>query len=105
MPMSLSPSVYRDAFHRREVPDPEPVAEGVWAIPLPLVGSPVLSVMSYAFAHRDGLIVVDCGYDEDHCWATMERGLTTIGYAPSDVTGIVLTRNHPDHVGLTERLR
>lgn len=103
--MSLSPSVYRDAFHRREVPDPEPVADGVWAIPLPLVGSPVLSVMSYAFAHRDGLIVVDCGYDEDHCWAAMERGLTTIGYAPTDVTGIVLTHNHPDHVGLTERLR
>jgi len=90
-------------------PSPFPVAErvsdGVWGIPIPLVQSPIGSVMVYAIEHADGFLLVDAGYDDEPCWTALVDGLARAGGSVGDVTGIVLTHNHPDHVGLAQRIR
>lgn len=88
-----------------EVPAPEPVAEDVWSIPIPLVGSPIGAVTIYAVRHAAGVLLVDAGYDDEAGWAALEAGLDAMGVTPAAVTGIVLTHSHPDHVGLANRIR
>ena len=87
------------------MPPAELVADGVWSIPIPLVGSPIVSVMVYAVRHSDGVLLVDAGYDDETGWDALESGLEAAGADPSDVTGIMLTHSHPDHVGLANRVR
>ena len=86
-------------------PAPERVAVGVWSIPVPLSASPLGSVNLYAVEHDEGLVLVDAGYDDDTCWVALEAGLTLAGHVAEDVTGVFLTHNHPDHVGLADRIR
>lgn len=77
---------------------------GVWSVPVPLHDSPIASVNLYALEHDDGLLLVDAGYDDDRCWAVVEAALEPIGGVAA-ITAIVLTHNHPDHVGLAGRAR
>lgn len=87
------------------LPAPAEVADGVWAIPLPLPQSPMGSVYAYAAEHDDGILLVDAGYASDDCWTALEAGLAAAGRTPADITGMALTHNHPDHVGLAEQIQ
>jgi glyoxylase-like metal-dependent hydrolase (beta-lactamase superfamily II) len=87
------------------LPAPAEVTDGVWAIALPLPQSPIGSVLLYAVEHDDGLLLIDAGYDDEACWNALVAGLTLAGRSVADVTGVVLTHCHPDHVGLAERVR
>lgn len=98
-------SAHRAAFHNREVGAPELVRDGVWAVPLPLAGSPVLSVFVHLLRHDDGLVLVDAGYADDACWEALAGALSTAGHRIEDVTHVLLTHNHPDHIGLAARVR
>ena len=88
-----------------ELATPEEVLDGVWSIPIPLVGSPLASVTMYAVRHQNGILLVDAGYDHPECWAALVGGLALAGARPEDVTAVVLTHHHPDHVGLASRIR
>lgn len=98
-------TVHRAAFHNREVGAAELVCDGVWAVPLPLVGSPVLSVIVHLLRHDDGLVLVDAGYPDDACWETLTAAIAAAGFGVRDVTHLLLTHNHPDHIGLAARVR
>ena len=87
------------------IPAPAEVADGVWSIALPLPQSPIGSVFVYAAEHDGGIMLVDAGYASDDCWHALVAGLAAAGRTPADVTGIALTHNHPDHVGLADRIR
>ncbi|MER5454584.1 MBL fold metallo-hydrolase [Micromonospora sp. NPDC002389] len=70
------------------------IAPGVWRIPT--VGRSFIN--SYALVDDDGSVtLVDCGIRRAP--ARIVRGLAAIGKHPADVTRIVLTHAHPDHVG------
>lgn len=98
-------SVHRAAFHAREVGAPEMVCDGIWAVPLPLAGSPVLSVFVHLLRHDDGVVLVDAGYPDELSWDALLAGLAAAGHRIDDVTHLVLTHNHPDHIGLAARVR
>jgi hypothetical protein len=51
----------------------------------------------------DGLTLVDTGLPG--MWRTVVHALDSIGATPDDVTAIVHTHGHFDHVGLSERFR
>ena len=51
------------------------------------------------------MVVVDPGWDVDVAWTALADGLAAIGATPEAVTGIVVTHVHPDHHGLSARLR
>lgn len=51
----------------------------------------------------DGLVLVDAGLPGH--WRGFLADLDRLGVAPTDVTDVLVTHGHPDHVGLAERLR
>lgn len=88
-----------------ELAPPERVLDGVWSIPIPLVGTALASVTLYVVRHREGVLLVDAGYDHPECWTALVDGLAAAGARPEDVTAVLLTHQHPDHVGLANRIR
>lgn len=95
----------RAAFRRGTVPAPRQVTDGVWSIPVPLTGSPLVSMLMYLVEAGDGLTLIDAGYDDEPAWRALLAGLRAAGATPSEVRTAVLTHNHPDHIGLADRLR
>lgn len=70
------------------------LAPGVWRIPT----APADLVSSFAFVDDDGQVtLVDAG--TKRAPRRILAGLEYIGVAPSDVTRLLVTHAHPDHVG------
>lgn len=86
-------------------PPVQDVAPGVWSVLLPLTASPVGSVFVYLLRHDDGLVLIDTGYDDEPSRTALSQALAAIGHDLSEITRIVLTHNHPDHVGMAHWLR
>jgi glyoxylase-like metal-dependent hydrolase (beta-lactamase superfamily II) len=77
------------------------VAEGVWRLRLPLAWDGLSHVNAYAVAGDDSLVLFDCGAaGHPTCAQALEHALATAGLAPEDVTTLVATHAHSDHVGL-----
>ncbi|MGO9083073.1 MAG: AMP-binding protein [Streptosporangiaceae bacterium] len=73
--------------------------------PVPVQASRIRYVYAHVLAGGDGLTVIDPGCDSWAAWAALRRGLGLIGARAGDVTAILVTHGHPDHHGLTGRLR
>jgi glyoxylase-like metal-dependent hydrolase (beta-lactamase superfamily II) len=80
-------------------------ASGITAVEVPIPNNPLRYTLSYLIPGDHGLVVVDPGWDSDIGWDALVHGLAASGATPADVTGVVLTHVHPDHHGLTARLR
>jgi glyoxylase-like metal-dependent hydrolase (beta-lactamase superfamily II) len=78
---------------------------GLWTIPVELPIRSLGHVLVYAFEASDGVYLVDSGWNTDDCWESLTRGLEQVGYAMTDVRGVLVTHVHPDHYGLTGRIR
>lgn len=87
------------------LPPVEQVRPDLWSVPVPIPDNPLRYTLTYLVAGVDGLIVVDPGWDTEPAWLALTEGLATAGAALTDVTGIVVTHVHPDHHGLSARLR
>ena len=93
------------SYHAKEVPPPAELGRGITALPLPLAGSALRSVTSYTIETSAGLVLVDAGYRHHTCWSALVAGLESVGQRVEDVACVLLTHNHPDHVGLADRVR
>ena len=96
---------YNDAIADR-VPQPDQVRDGIWSIPLPMEqpGNPFS--LCYVIAAADGsLHVIDTGYDTEENWGLMSTALRGFGRSVDEVASVFVTHLHPDHLGLSERLR
>ncbi|PRY37465.1 MBL fold metallo-hydrolase [Umezawaea tangerina] len=51
----------------------------------------------------EGVVLVDSGLPGH--WRGLLADLDRLGFAPTDVTDVLVTHAHPDHIGLAERLR
>ncbi len=54
-------------------------------------------IAAFMIPHRDGVVLIESG--PQTCWEALKRGLTKHGYAPCDVTDVLLTHVHFDHAG------
>ncbi|WP_430782588.1 MBL fold metallo-hydrolase [Actinoplanes sp. G11-F43] len=93
------------AWKARTSPPVEKLAGGLVSVPVPIPNNPLRYTLSYLIPGDDGLVVVDPGWDSDIGWTALLAGLAEAGATAADVTGVVLTHVHPDHHGLTARLR
>lgn len=93
------------AWQERTLPPVERVAGGIWSVPVPIPHNPLRYTLSYLIEADGGLLVVDPGWESEEGWDALRAGLTEAGAAAGDVTGILATHIHPDHHGLSERLR
>jgi glyoxylase-like metal-dependent hydrolase (beta-lactamase superfamily II) len=94
-----------EAWHAGTLPPVEAVRDGLWSIPVPLPDNPLRYVLVYALESRDGLVLVDAGWDDDASWHALTEGLASIGARVADVRAVLVTHFHADHLGLAGRIR
>ncbi len=97
--------LHESAYRSRGVAAPMPVTDGVWSIPVPLHGSPLRSIIVYLIETPEGPVVIDAGYEHPTCWDSFADSMRSLGHAPESVRAVLITHNHPDHVGFADRLR
>src|SRR4051794_3900079 len=54
--------------------------------------------------HENSLTLIDAGLNTDNCWNSLQMTLKDNDYTLTDITGILLTHHHTDHIGLVNRL-
>ena len=80
------------------------VSESVYQLKLP-VPFPLRFVASYLVEGRDGWTVIDPGFDYPPARETWENGSAEVGLdLDNDVSRIIVTHLHPDHIGLARWL-
>ncbi len=103
--MRVTGVAQRDAWVARTLPPVEQVRPDLWSVPVPIPDSPLRYTLTYLIAADSELTVVDPGWNADATWQALADGLSALGASAADVTGIVVTHIHPDHHGLSGRLR
>jgi glyoxylase-like metal-dependent hydrolase (beta-lactamase superfamily II) len=78
---------------------PEELEPGLWRIPLPLPFA-LRSANTYLFAGAGEYVLVDCGLGTPEGDAALRAGLGAAGIRLDQITTLVLTHAHPDHIGL-----
>ena len=81
------------------------IGDGIHVVPVPVADLPVGDTQVYVMESPGGVVLVDVGWDDDRSWAALQAGLAVAGLSVTDVEGVVVTHFHPDHVGLTGRIR
>lgn len=90
-----------------QVTDP-PVIEhggGVWSIKVPIPANPLGFTLVHLIDTDRGAVLIDTGWDDPTSWDTLCAGLAWCGVAVDDVVGVVITHHHPDHHGLSAKVR
>ena len=62
-------------------------------------------VLPYLIRHGGDTMLVDCGWNTDAAHAALEEGMREHGTHPSEITQLVITHVHPDHYGMSGRLK
>ncbi|MBE3558094.1 MAG: MBL fold metallo-hydrolase [Ktedonobacteraceae bacterium] len=83
---------------------PHKILPGFYRLPIPLPDNPLGTVNVYVVIGKDGVRLIDCGWNTPEAYATLADELQTLGTRIDDIREIVITHIHPDHFGLTERL-
>lgn len=93
------------AWLERVLPPVEMVQPGLWSIPVEIPIAPLRYVLVYVLEHRDGIAIIDAGWNDEKSHTALMAGLKIAGYDINDITDILVTHAHPDHFGLARRLR
>ncbi len=101
----MTGTAQREAWHTKALPPVERVRSDVWCVPVPIPRNPLRYTLTYLLAQPGGLVVVDPGWESEPGWAALESGMRQLGASWSDVAGVVVTHVHPDHHGLSRRVR
>lgn len=64
------------------------------------VSSSLRSVNFYLIKSEQSLILIDAGFNNEHCWDALQETLAQNDLSITDLTHIFLTHHHIDHVGL-----
>jgi glyoxylase-like metal-dependent hydrolase (beta-lactamase superfamily II) len=103
--ITVTGHVQKAAWRNKVLPPVEQVRENVWSIPVPFPKHPMRYTLSYLLTGGDDAILVDPGWASDEGWRHLVAGLARAGFGLSDLTGIVVTHRHADHLGLAARVR
>ncbi|RAM37382.1 hydroxyacylglutathione hydrolase [Arthrobacter globiformis] len=87
------------------MPPVECVAEGLWSVPVVFPRNPMRYTLSYIILDGDDCLVVDPGFDSPQGRLDLQAGLRTAGVGFRNVTGILATHFHTDHLGMAGWLR
>ena len=77
----------------------------VWSIPVPFPDNPMRYTLSYLLVGDGDAVLIDPGWDSDGGLDHLAAGLRQAGLGLGDLTGIVATHFHSDHLGMAARLR
>lgn len=66
--------------------------------------STLKSINFFLVKQGTSLSLIDAGWDDDDCWYGLQSTLNVNGFALNDLTEIILTHHHIDHIGLVNRI-
>ncbi|WP_406512028.1 MBL fold metallo-hydrolase [Streptomyces sp. NBC_00161] len=78
---------------------------GVHGIKVPIPDNPLGHTLVHVLDTGRGPVLVDTGWDDPESWGTLVAGLAALGIPVADVHGVLITHHHPDHHGLSGRVR
>ncbi|WP_172386698.1 MBL fold metallo-hydrolase [Streptomyces sp. MNP-20] len=78
---------------------------GVWSIAVPIPDNPLGHTLVYVLDTDRGPVLIDTGWDDPASWDVLVAGLAACGTEVAEVHGVLLTHHHPDHHGLSARVR
>ncbi|WP_284984385.1 MBL fold metallo-hydrolase [Arthrobacter sp. efr-133-TYG-118] len=82
----------------------EQIREDVWSDPVPFPGNPTRYTLSYLLVGDGDVVLIDPGWDSDAGLDHLTAGLRHAGLG-LNLTSIVVTHYHSDHLGMAARLR
>jgi glyoxylase-like metal-dependent hydrolase (beta-lactamase superfamily II) len=88
-----------------QLPATEEVLPGLWSIAVPFPDDPLGYTLVYLFETERGGVLVDAGWDDDVSWEALVAGFVAAGTTVADCYGVLVTHVHPDHHGLSGRVR
>jgi len=103
--MEITGVLQREAWLNKYMPPVESVAEGVWSVPVVFPDNPMRYTLAYIVVEDEDCLVVDPGFDSVQGRLDLIAGLSAAGVTVSDVTGILATHFHTDHLGMARWLR
>ncbi|MGP3990450.1 MBL fold metallo-hydrolase [Streptomyces sp. 3N207] len=78
---------------------------GIWSIPVPIPDNPLGHTLVHVIETDAGPVLVDTGWDDPTSWQTLTDGLAACGTSVAALHGVLVTHHHPDHHGLSARVR
>ncbi|QHF93683.1 hydrolase [Streptomyces sp. NHF165] len=100
-----------DALDARDTPEPAKAPAvtdhggGVWSIPVPIPDNPLGHTLVHLIDTDAGPVLVDTGWDDPDSWQSLVDGLAACGTDVQALHGVLITHHHPDHHGLSARVR
>ena len=83
----------------------EEVLPGIFKIILPVPISSLKSVFVYLFRDKDENLLIDTGWSGEESWDVLKSAFAEIGFNAKDLQRVVISHFHPDHFGLSSRLK
>ncbi|MEU1848750.1 MBL fold metallo-hydrolase [Streptomyces sp. NPDC019990] len=78
---------------------------GVRSLCVPIPDNPLGHTLVYVVDTGRGPVLIDTGWDDPESWEALTEGLTACGTSVAEIHGVVITHHHPDHHGLSGRVR
>ncbi|RKS86746.1 glyoxylase-like metal-dependent hydrolase (beta-lactamase superfamily II) [Microbacterium sp. AG790] len=94
-----------DAWLRGDRPPTVELSPGVWAVPVPCEMFPVRFTYAYLVVDGSDAVVIDPGLDTPAGMDALRAGAADAGLDLGNLTRILVTHYHPDHLGMAARLR
>lgn len=104
-PITLTGHAQKAAWQNKVLPPVERLGVDVWSIPVPFPNNPMRYTLSYLVVGAGEAVLIDPGWDSDVGMDHVVAGLRQAGLGVTDLTGIVATHFHSDHLGMAARLR
>lgn len=78
--------------------------EGCDVFPIIVPAKNLKTINFFLVKHDNGLSLIDAGLDDETCWNALQSQLQKNNLKLEDITEIILTHHHFDHVGLVNRI-
>ncbi|ALV39955.1 hypothetical protein AU252_01230 [Pseudarthrobacter sulfonivorans] len=95
----------KEAWQNKVLPPVEQLGADVWSIPVPFPNNPMRYTLSYLLVGDGDAVLIDPGWDSEAGLDKLTAGMRLAGLGLTDLTGIVVTHFHSDHLGMASRLR
>lgn len=93
-----------DAWQLKVLPPVEEISEGLHSVPVVFPNNPMRYTLSYVLLGDGQCVVIDPGFDSDEGHGQLTTALARLDVGPGEITGVIATHFHTDHLGMAARL-